>query len=139
MPPKQKKDQSNIQHKRPSPSKQKKDQEGRKIPSRCTTFCKTTFLKERERVETAFAEEHGMSYVPVDKMKSTFGKNLKAMYVNSCKTIYCNKGCNGTNKDFINSVEKNKQRKENLQKQGAISACRDLVKEFPKYYKSKTI
>ena len=32
-----------------------------------------------------------------------------------------------------------KKRKENLIQQGAISGCRDLIKEFPKYYKNKNV
>jgi hypothetical protein len=29
-----------------------------------------------------------------------------------------------------------KKRKKNLIQQGAISGCRDLIKEFPEYYKN---
>ena len=106
----------------------------------CTKFCKTVFLKERERVETVVAKEKGLTYVPVDKKKDKeLGRILKRSYVEACEKIYCNKGCDGAKKDFVKTVEKDKPRKERLQKNGAISACRDLAKEFPKHYNKKRI
>jgi hypothetical protein len=112
---------------------------------KCEKFCKTTFLKERERVESVVAKENGVRYVPVarlEKQNKPLAKTLKGAYVSSCKQIYCNKGCAAGKgrKDFVASIEKDKPRKERrLQKQGAVSGCRDLAREFPKYYDKKKI
>lgn len=104
-------------------------------PKKCDTFCKKVFVKERENVEAKFAKEHGIKYVPLDKMANkTLAKAVKDRYVATCNEIYCNKKCG-----FIDTVKKDKPRMTNLRKQGAISACRDLVSEFPKYYSKKKV
>jgi hypothetical protein len=116
----------------PTKTKSSKDEK------KCTRFCKGTFLQERERVESVWAKEQGKSYVPVDKLADKrFAKILKGAYVNTCKTVYCNKGCSGAKKDFVDSIEKDKPRKQALQKKGAVSACRDLPKEYGYYDKKK--
>lgn len=105
------------------------------MPTKCDNFCTKTFLKEREKVESKFAKERGVKYVPLDKMTNKNVANvIKTAYVTTCKDIYCNKKCG-----FVATVKKDKERVTNLKKQGAISACRDLSAEFPKYYNKKKV
>jgi hypothetical protein len=40
------------------------------------------------------------------------------------------------NKSWVKSIED--KRKTKLMKQGAISGCRDLIEEYPEYYKNIT-
>lgn len=93
------------------------------------TYCKKVFLAEREKVEQQFAKDAKKTYVPLKEMKDkSLAKMMERAYVDNCKEIYCSPTCG-----FAKSVDKD--RKAKLVKKGATSACRDLVKEFPKYYK----
>ena len=56
------------------------------------------------------------------------------MYLTLCDNIYCKKSCKNSKNKWLKSFTK--KRKENLMKQGAISGCRDLIKEYPKNYKN---
>ena len=55
------------------------------------------------------------------------------MYLKSCDDIYCQKKCKNK-KSWVKSF--NDKRKTKLMKQGAISGCRDLIEEYPDYYKN---
>ena len=104
----------------------------------CTNFCKNVFIPEKERVEKK-ASKH---YEPIEvlrKKKDKFDHEeadyLENMYLRSCNDIYCQKKCNNKDKtSWVKTIEK--KRKERLMEQGAISGCRDLVKEFPDYYEN---
>ena len=54
--------------------------------------------------------------------------------VKGCNDIYCRKSCKNSKNKWLKSFTK--KRKETLIQQGAISGCRDLIKEFPEYYKN---
>jgi hypothetical protein len=102
------------------------------MPS-CKKFCEDVFVPEKERVEQLFSKNY--------KVNKSF--DLKPLYMRACDKVYCQKSCskknrknrkNGKNeKRWVKSYTK--KRKSDLMKKGALSGCRDLVKEFPKYYK----
>lgn len=104
----------------------------------CKNFCRKVYLPERERVEKKFSKY----YEPIEVMRNKddeFEKKtadiLEDMYLKSCDEIYCQKKCKIKNKKkWVESISK--ERKEKLEKQGAISGCRDLIKEYPDYYKN---
>jgi hypothetical protein len=107
----------------------------------CKKFCKEVFLPERERVEIEFSKKLNLKnfkYRPIKilrKMnKKSLAQTLETMYLTSCNDIYCQKTCKNNKKTWLKSFTK--KRKENLIRRGAISGCRDIVKEFPKYYKN---
>ena len=119
--------------------------ENKKVKSKnktCKKFCKKIFLPERERVEIEFSNKYNKKnkYQPIKVLRKTnksLAKMLENMYLHGCNDIYCQKSC----KNSKNSKNKwlksfTKKRKENLIQQGAISGCRDLIKEFPEYYKN---
>jgi hypothetical protein len=99
----------------------------------CKKFCKKTFLPERERVEKKFSK----SYEPIDVLrknkKNDLANILENMYLQGCDDIYCQKKCKNKSK-WTKSI--NKKRKTKLMDQGAISGCRDLIAEYPNYYKN---
>jgi len=104
----------------------------------CKDFCEKDFLVERENVEELFSNEQkpSMKYVRIKELRKTnkqLAKVLKNMYLSSCNQIYCQNKCT-TNKKWLKSFTK--KRKTDLIKRGAKSGCRDLMKEFPKYYKN---
>ena len=86
----------------------------------CKKFCKKVFLPERERVDK-------MKYIIPTKM-------IKDLYLKSCNDIYCQKKCQSIKSKWLKSFTK--KRKDKLIQQGAISGCRDLIKEFPEDYKN---
>jgi hypothetical protein len=101
----------------------------------CKKFCKKVFLPEKERVEKKISKY----YEPIevlrkkeDKFDRKLADILEDAYLKSCNDIYCQTKCKNK-KSWINSI--NEKRKANLMKQGAISGCRDLIEEFPDYYK----
>jgi len=102
----------------------------------CKNFCEKVFLPERERVEIQASKNSKVKYIPLNVLRKTnksLARRLKKMYIKTCDDIYCQKKCTGKprwNKSFT------KKRKIQLIKQGAKSGCRDLVKEFPEYYKN---
>ena len=99
----------------------------------CKHFCKNTFLPERERVEIKFSNK----YQPIKVLRKTrksFANVLEKLYSKSCNDIYCQKTCKNSKRKWLKSFTK--KRKAKLMKQGAISGCRDLIKEFPEYYKN---
>jgi len=112
----------------------------------CKKFCREVFLPEREKVEIQFSKK----YQPIQVLRKTnrkaFANTLETMYLKGCHDIYCQKTCKNSKKNKNNTNNKNskktwlksftKKRKENLIQQGAISGCRDLIKEFPEYYKN---
>ena len=106
----------------------------------CKKFCKEVFLPERERVEIIFSKKltNKFKYKTIKRLRKTnkrssLAKLLEKLYLKNCDDIYCQKECKNK-KSWIKSFTKN--RKENLIKKGAISGCRDLIKEFPEYYKN---
>ena len=123
-----------------------KTKSARKIMNRknktCKKFCKKIFLPERERVEIEFSNKYNKKnkYQPIKVLRKTnksLAKLLENMYLNGCNDIYCQKSCKNSKNKWLKSFTK--KRKENLIQQGAISGCRDLIKEFPEYYKNKNV
>ena len=104
----------------------------------CKKFCKKIFLPERERVEIEFSKYNKTNkYQTIKSLNKTnkpLAKMLKNMYLKNCNDIYCQTSCKNSKKKWLKSFTK--KRKENLIQQDAISGCRDLIKEFPKYYKN---
>jgi len=104
----------------------------------CKKFCESTFLIEREKVENKYSEKLKPKFRykhinTLSKKDKPLGNMLKKMYMKSCNDIYCQKKCKPNGK-WLKSYTK--KRKEKLLNQGAISGCRDLIKEFPNYYKN---
>ena len=102
----------------------------------CKKFCRKVFLPEKERVEQKFSKY----YEPIEVMRNKddeFEKEtadiLEKAYLDSCNDIYCQKKCKNKQK-WVKSISK--ERKERLEKQGAMSGCRDLIQEFPDYYEN---
>ena len=107
----------------------------------CKTFCKNVFVPERERVEIEFSNKYNKKYQPIKvlrKTNKTFAKWLENAYLKACNDNYCQKSCNHHKNHKKHKWLKTftKKRKEILIQQGAISGCRDLMKEFPEYYKN---
>ena len=106
----------------------------------CKKFCKKIFLPERERVEIEFSNKYNNNknkYQPIKVLQKTnksLAKLLENVYLKGCNDIYCQKSCKNSKNKWLKSFTK--KRKEKLIQQGAISGCRDLIKEFPKYYKN---
>ena len=106
----------------------------------CKKFCKKIFLQERERVEIEFSKKYRkFKYKPIKLLRKTNKKSsvanlLENAFLKDCDDIYCQKDCKGSKNKWLKSFTK--KRKENLIQQGAISGCRDLIKEFPEYYKN---
>ncbi len=105
----------------------------------CKKFCKDVFLPEKERVEIEFSKKHNKKnkYQTIKvlrkKNKKSLANLIETAYLKSCNDIYCQKSCKRSKK-WVKSFTK--KRKEKLIQQGAISGCRDLIKEFPEYYKN---
>ena len=113
----------------------RKQKKNNKIKT-CKKFCREVFLPERERVEKKFSKY----YEPIEvlrKKKDNFDRELadtlENMYLKSCNDIYCQRKCKNKKK-WVKSISK--ERKKKLEKQGAMSGCRDLIQEFPDYYKN---
>ena len=104
----------------------------------CKKFCKKIFLPERERVEIEFSKYNKTNkYQTIKSLSKTnkpLAKMLENMYLKNCNDIYCQTSCKNSKNKWLKSFTK--KRKENLIQQDAISGCRDLIKEFPKYYKN---
>ena len=105
----------------------------------CKKFCKKVFLPERERVEIEFSNKYNKKnkYQPIKVLRKTnksLAKLIENMYLKGCNDIYCQKSCQNSKNKWLKSFTK--KRKETLIQQGAISGCRDLIKEFPEYYKN---
>ena len=105
----------------------------------CKKFCKKIFLPERERVEIEFSNKYNkknkyQSIKVLSKTNKSLAKLLENMYLKGCNDIYCQKSCKNSKNKWLKSFTK--KRKETLIQQGAISGCRDLIKEFPEYYKN---
>ena len=97
----------------------------------CKKFCKKVFLPERERVEIEFSKKYRkFKYKPIQLLRKT---NKKSSVANLLENAFLKDGKDGKNK-WLKSFTK--KRKENLIQQGAISGCRDLIKEFPENYKN---
>lgn len=99
----------------------------------CKNFCENVFLPEREKVEIEFSKKNKTQYKPTKTSK----KVIKKMFLKTCDDIYCQKKCKSSKNKWLKSYLK--KRKENLIQQGAISGCRDIMKEYPEYYKNKNI
>ena len=93
----------------------------------CKNFCEKVFFPERERVERKFTKTHNIKYIKPTKF-------VKDFYLHGCNDIYCKPRCNSGKRKWSKSFTK--KRKARLIKQGAISGCRDLHKEFPDYYEN---
>ena len=106
----------------------------------CKNFCKKVFLPEREEGEIKFSKNNKLKYIPIKTLNKTdkpLAKFMTNFYLQSCNDTFCQKSCKNSKKKWLKSFTK--KRKENLIQQGAISGCRDLIKEFPKYYKNKNV
>jgi hypothetical protein len=105
----------------------------------CKKFCDTIFLPEKERVEIEFSKGNNIKYkyTPIKKLSNTnktLAKTIKKLYLKACNDIYCQKDCKGTKSKWLKSFTK--KRKDTLIQKGATSGCRDLLKEYPEYYKN---
>ena len=107
----------------------------------CKKFCKEVFLPERERIEIEHDKKWKKKrpYKPIKLLRKTNKKSslanlLENSFLKDCDDIYCQKKCKGSKNKWLKSFTK--KRKEILIKQGATSGCRDLIKEFPEYYKN---
>jgi hypothetical protein len=105
----------------------------------CKQFCKNVFLPERERVEIEFSNKHNktLKYKPIKVLRKTnnsLAKMLEKAYLKTCNDIYCQSKCKNSKNKWLKTFSK--KRKEKLIEQGAISGCRNLIKEFPVYYKN---
>ena len=102
----------------------------------CKQFCEKDFIVEREKVEDNYSKKSKIRYKNIKELSKTnkpLAKLLKKMYMNLCNDIYCQTKCTNKKK-WLKSFTK--KRREKLMNQGAISGCRDLMKEFPTYYKN---
>ena len=104
-------------------------------------FCKNVFLPEREKVEMKFDKNYERIEVMSnkdDQFEKETADFLEKAYLDSCSDIYCNdNNCNKSsksNKKWVKSFSQ--ERKKKLIGQGAISGCRDLIKEHPDYYEN---
>jgi len=107
----------------------------------CKKFCKEVFLPERERVEVEFSKKLNkkMKYKTIKSLRKTnkhssLANLIENVFLKDCHDTYCLKKCKGSKSKWLKSFTKN--RKENLIKEGAVSGCRDLIKEYPEYYKN---
>jgi hypothetical protein len=107
----------------------------------CKKFCKEVFLPERERVELEVSKKFNKKfrYKSIELLRKTNKKSslanlLENAFLKACDDIYCQKDCKGSKNKWLKSFTK--KRREILIQQGAISGCRDLIKEFPKDYKN---
>ena len=98
------------------------------ITKTCKKFCKNVYLPERERVE--------MEYVKRNNIKNYLGatKSVKNFFLKGCHDIYCQPKCKNTKNKWLKSFTKT--RRDKLIQQGAISGCRNLIKEQPGVYKN---
>lgn len=94
-------------------------------------YCEKVFVPEREKVELQFAKDNKKKYVALAKQTKELADMMKQLYVKACEDIYCG------NCGFVKTVDE--KRKNKLQSMGATSACRDMKKEFPKYYKKRNV
>jgi len=102
---------------------------------KCKRFCEKVFIPEKEIVEFNFTKNKKYKYQTIknlNKKNKSLAKILKKMYMGTCNQIYCQKSCK--NKKWLISFTQKRKRK--LTEQGAISGCRDLIKEFPGTYKN---
>ena len=110
----------------------------------CKKFCKKVFLPEREKVDLEFSIEYNKKakhkYQPIQVQRKTnksLAKYLEKRFIEGCDDIYCQKSCKTSKNKWLTSFTK--KRKENLIQQGAISGCRDLIKELPETYANKNV
>jgi|TARA_B110000208_G_C11602627_1_gene370619 hypothetical protein len=125
-------------------SKNKRKSEKKRVKPKkktCKQFCKEVFLPERERVEIEFSKNlnKNFKYKPIKLLRKTNKNSSLAnltenFFMKGCDDIYCQKDCKGSKNKWLKSFTK--KRKEKLIQQGAISGCRDLIKEFPEHYKN---
>lgn len=108
-------------------------------------YCTKVFIPLRDEIQKQMAKDMKMPYTPLKKMPKKDRDNLTLAYKVGCQAIYCNPGCkdyaNGNQMDVKNGFVKSvsKSRKDTLTQNGAISTCRNLAKEQPKYYKGKKV
>ena len=95
-----------------------------KEPNCTNQFCEKIFLPARVAVEEQIAKDQGTKYAPSKELQ----KILTRAYLDNCKEIYCRPSCG-----WAKTVKEERQHR--LQRQGAQSACRDLLKDYPKGYK----
>jgi len=101
-----------------------------KASKECNAYCVKQFLPERNRVEREWAKKTGVKY-------SRPSSDIVNAYVTTCESIYCRKKqCADPQKPLWAPTIKEKRKMELIAK-GAVSGCRDLVKEFgAAYYKN---
>lgn len=97
----------------------------------CKKFCTKVFLPIREEVEMEYVKRNKLKNIEPSEFVKKF---VKKAYLQVCNDIYCQPKCKTTKNTWLKSFTK--ARKEKLIQQGAISGCRDLMKEFPEYYKN---
>lgn len=102
----------------------------------CNSFCKDHYMPAREEIEKLVAAEMKTRYIYLDNHPNKeYAQIMKKVYMDLCKKVYCNPGCDGKKIDFLPSVTE--KRKATLKSKGAKTVCRDFTKEYPKYYKSE--
>ncbi len=97
----------------------------------CKKFCTKVFLPVREEVEVEYVKRNNLK---IREPSESVKKFVKKAYLQVCNDIYCQPKCKTRKNTWLKSFTK--ARKEKLIQQGAISGCRDLIKEFPDYYKN---
>ena len=115
-----------------------KSKTNKKKSKTCKSFCKNVFVPERERVEYEFDKKNhngkNIGYRHIQRTNKPLAKTIKKLFFILCDHIYCQKKCNNTKSTFLKSFKQ--KRKDKLIEQGAVSGCRDLIKEFPSDYKN---
>lgn len=106
-----------------------------------TKYCKKVFLPEREKVEKEFSSD----YKTIEELRKNgdefdtrIADIIEDGYLRTCHDIYCQNKCKMKGKNTW-AKSFTKKRKNRLMKQGATSGCRDLMREFPNYYKDKQV
>jgi hypothetical protein len=86
-------------------------------------FCETVFLPKRDKMEGDYLKK-------LKKTNPSHYKSIKNLYLKNCSDIFCQPKCKDKSK-WLKSFSK--KRIDALMKQGAMSGCRDLPKEFKEY------
>lgn len=81
----------------------------------------------RENVDRAYAKERKLTKAPVDEMRPSLRKSFRKAIIDQCAREFCDEKCG-----FAKTIDS--KRRANLKAKGALGACRDYKKEFPKYY-----
>ena len=91
---------------------------------KCNDFCKNDFLPNRRRIYQKIARDNKVVYIERTPKEYKFA-------LNTCKKVYCNKGCKnklidtGFYKDIKNNFKTSYTNEQinKLQEKGALSGC----------------